>query len=92
MKATTPVNPGREGEGLICIYTQDWRDVEDVRRVIGELRALGITDRLYYKADAQTLQGMSGSVYCSPRDTALELTTKGRQWFRENGIPFPTKL
>lgn len=89
MKATTAANPGREGAGLICVYTEDWRDVDDIRRVLAELRRLGVTDRLYYKADAQTLRYESGSIYCSPRETTLELTKKGRVWYQEKGEELP---
>jgi hypothetical protein len=89
MKATTAANPGREAGGLICVYTQDWRDIADIRRVLSELRSLGIADKLYYKADAQTLRGLSGSIYCSPRSTALEVTAKGKVWYGQSGVPVP---
>jgi hypothetical protein len=87
MKASTAsrLTGVREGTGLICIYTKDWTDIEDVRRVLGGLRALGISDCLYYKADALTLLFMSGSVYCSRETTGLELIPKGREWYRETG-------
>jgi hypothetical protein len=92
MKASTPLTGVREGAGLICIYTKSWQDIADIRRVLSELRKLGISDRIYYKADAQTLLGMSGSVYGSRQGTELEITPKGREWYREMDTPIPTSL
>lgn len=42
---------------VICVYTNDWTDREDVMRVREELRNLGITDKIPYKADEDTLSG-----------------------------------
>jgi len=42
---------------VICVYTYDWTDEADVRRVREELRALGITSRIAYKADSDTDAG-----------------------------------
>lgn len=43
-------------ETLICVYTHDFTDVEDVRRVLDELLALNLCrsegKRIYYKCDA----------------------------------------
>jgi len=46
-------------EQLICVYTKDFRDVDDVLRVLREIEALGILDAnagrtIYYKHDAFT--------------------------------------
>jgi len=41
---------------VICVYTYDWTDEADVRRIRVELRALGITQKIPYKADADTLR------------------------------------
>ena len=41
---------------VICVYTYDWTDEADVRRIRAELRALGITQKIPYKADADTLR------------------------------------
>ncbi len=49
--ATEPENK------VICVYTYDWTDEEDVKRVREELRALGITRKIPYKADEDTLSG-----------------------------------
>ena len=42
---------------VICVYTYDWMDVEDVRRIRAELRSLGIVTRIPYKTDEDTLAG-----------------------------------
>ena len=47
---------------VICVYTYDGGDLADVRRVRAELRALGFTRPMGWKADATTLAG----VYSSP--------------------------
>src|SRR5262249_57916631 len=41
----------------LCVYTYDWTDQADVRRVRDQLRQLGITDPIPYKADHDTLAG-----------------------------------
>ncbi|MFQ5603464.1 MAG: putative phosphothreonine lyase domain-containing protein [bacterium] len=47
---------------VLCIYTYDWTDREDVMRVRAELRKLGVTAKIPYKADADTTAGR----YASP--------------------------
>lgn len=42
---------------VICVYTYDWTDEQDVGRVRRELRQLGFTQKLPYKADEDTLAG-----------------------------------
>lgn len=42
---------------VICVYTYDWKDLKDVRGVRGELRKLGITAKIPYKSDEDTLTG-----------------------------------
>ncbi len=42
---------------VICVYTYNWTDEEDVRRIREELRKLGITGKIPYKADEDTLKG-----------------------------------
>lgn len=47
-------NPNKR---VICVYTYDWTDVEDVRRIREELRRLGFTTKIPYKADEDTYAG-----------------------------------
>ncbi|MBI4190314.1 MAG: DUF1917 domain-containing protein [Betaproteobacteria bacterium] len=42
---------------VICVYTYDWTDEEDVRGIRQELRQLGITSKIPYKADENTYAG-----------------------------------
>lgn len=42
---------------LTCVYTHDFEDHDDVRRVLVALRGLGFNGRLSYKRDLDTLQG-----------------------------------
>lgn len=48
---------------VICVYTYDYEDREDVMRVRQVLRELGIQRPIRYKADAQTRAGSYGSDY-----------------------------
>ncbi len=42
---------------VICVYTYDYKDEEDVKRIREELRKLGITWKIPYKADKDTMKG-----------------------------------
>ena len=42
---------------VICVYTYDWTDKEDVLRIRAELRALGIIYKIPYKSDEDTDKG-----------------------------------
>jgi hypothetical protein len=57
--ATMKPNPNtvKPDEKVICIYTYDSEDREDVERVLVSLRNLGIRDRAFYKEDAVTIAG-----------------------------------
>jgi hypothetical protein len=45
---------------VTCVYTYDFDDQDDVRRVLTGLRSLGFSARLAYKTDADTLEGHYG--------------------------------
>jgi hypothetical protein len=45
------------GVGVICVYTYDWEDKEDVMTIREALRGIGITQKLPYKADEDTHAG-----------------------------------
>ena len=57
--ATARPNPNAKNPDIkvICVYTYDWTDEEDVRRIREELRKLGITQKISYKTDEDTLKG-----------------------------------
>ncbi len=48
---------GKSKARVICVYTYDWTDERDVRRVREELRNLGIKNKISYKADEDTFNG-----------------------------------
>ena len=43
---------------VICVYTRDYTDEEDVMRVEQQLRMIGITGQLSYKPDIYTTLGI----------------------------------
>ncbi|MBI4369588.1 MAG: DUF1917 domain-containing protein [Elusimicrobia bacterium] len=57
--ATAKPNPNASDPArkVICVYSYDWEDKEDVMRIRAELRALGIVWKIPYKADADTDAG-----------------------------------
>lgn len=46
-----------DDQKVICVYTYNWHDKEDVFRVENSLRLLGIESDLFYKTDNNTLEG-----------------------------------
>jgi hypothetical protein len=72
--ATMRENPNAASSGtkLICVYTKDCRDIEDMRQALIRLRELGFNQRLSYKTDDDTIQGKYGkgsSLYTSQANT-----------------------
>lgn len=67
----------RSGKRVICAYTYDFTDREDVTRVLAGLRDLGFGERLSYKTDVDTLAGRYGSgaaIYVSqPNQLTFEI-------------------
>jgi hypothetical protein len=76
---------------VICIYTDDFRDTEDILRVLSELVATGMVKPgkpIYYKADAFTLlniksanagyYGLQASLYSSHDMLASASVTKSK--------------
>lgn len=66
--AKVATNDGSNRSRLICVYTQDFGDMEDVKRVLKGLIAVGLVDEnkqpIYYKCDAYThLDIMSKNEY-----------------------------
>lgn len=51
------------GEYVICVYTENYLNMEDVQRVRDKLRELGFTQRLYYKPDIYTYLGIYSKVF-----------------------------
>lgn len=61
--STARGTPDPTKERVICVYTVDYKDLDDVGRVRDRLFELGWQRTLYYKADYQTARGESGSLY-----------------------------
>jgi Domain of unknown function (DUF1917) len=65
--AKVATDDGSENRRLICVYTEDFTDEEDVRKVLDKMRELHLTKAeqgIYYKCDAYTyLNIMSGNDY-----------------------------
>lgn len=79
----------QQANHLICVYTKDFSDLDDVRRVLEELIELGLAPRaadgaIYYKTDAYTYldidssnsYGLKASLYSSKDIIGLSKTTK----------------
>jgi Bles03-like protein len=63
--------PGSTSRGQ-AIYTKDYRDQQDLARVLAKLRAMGISRRLSYKEDAATRAlryGSGAALYVSQPGT-----------------------
>ena len=61
IKCTTAksYNP-QSGKAVICVYTYDHKDEEDVMRIRGALRDLGFDEKMPYKTDWATRKGQYG--------------------------------
>lgn len=65
--ATADPEARRDNSRLICIYTKNFSDLADVRRVLMELVELGLAPlttsdgAIYYKADVYTYLGIDAS-------------------------------
>ena len=78
MKVAT--TPGKDGHSrVICVYTKNFLDKEDVMNVHAQLRHLGCTETIYYKPDIYTTYGIYASnkygikpCYYSSRDAKEE--------------------
>lgn len=85
--ATARPNPNelKEGLKLICVYTYNSEDKDDVLRILQSLRELGFLHSLTYKTDETTVKGeysfnTSGPVskYYARKGMVELLTPKGR--------------
>jgi hypothetical protein len=79
MKASTSIST--KEDGLTCIYTRDFRDIDDVKRILISLRNIGFHQHVAYKADEQTHAKISGSLYWSPPNSTEILVSKAGKLF-----------
>lgn len=42
---------------VIIVYAADWRDLDDLRRMLRVIRNAGFTSRIYFKRDVESLAG-----------------------------------
>jgi hypothetical protein len=49
------------GSYIICVFTADWADEDDVMRTRDVLRELGVTQEIGYKRDIETFNGVYGT-------------------------------
>lgn len=61
--STRKIDPdvGRSDRHVICVYTYNWTDEADVLRIRQALRELGVTWKIHYKSDADTIAGKYAS-------------------------------
>jgi len=67
-KVSTSYSSSLKDSHVICVYTLDYRDVENVKGVLKVLRRLGIKGVLSYKTNKTTKEGIYGrgaSIYSS---------------------------
>ena len=82
-------NPNaRPGHHVICVYTRDCRDGEDVHRVLEGLRRAGFTDKLWYREDGATYAGM----YARSGPSSLYLSKERETSFGHLRDPIPAPL
>jgi len=55
VRTQTGQNPSHK---VICVYTYDWKDRQDVQRIREELRKIGIIRKVSYKTDEDTERGI----------------------------------
>lgn len=91
--ATAKPNPNASSpnEKVICVYTYNWLDTDDVFRVEQALRAIGIEQTIYYKADSDT----GGGQYKNRGDSNIsKYVSKGVKNYKKhplhslNGVGF----
>ncbi|WP_274919635.1 putative phosphothreonine lyase domain-containing protein [Streptomyces sp. WZ-12] len=72
-----------------CVYTRDYRDLDDLRRILTELRDIGARGWIDYKRDCDTqreLYGRGAAYSCSPPGTVdikVPRWSVGREMDRE---------
>ncbi|AEW98191.1 MULTISPECIES: putative phosphothreonine lyase domain-containing protein [Streptomycetaceae] len=73
-----------------CVYTRDYRDLDDLRRILTVLRELGVHGWIDYKRDCDTARGLYGRGalywYSPPGTVAIDVPSwsVGREMDRES--------
>lgn len=59
-KVSTALGSMGRDTHVICVYTQDWSNLQDLMQARNVLRSLGFTEELSYKRDIDTLNWVYG--------------------------------
>nr|WP_239151067.1 putative phosphothreonine lyase domain-containg protein [Burkholderia pseudomallei] len=59
-KVSTALRSMGRDTHVICVYTEDWTDTQELMRTRDVLRSLGFTEELGYKRDIDTKSGVYG--------------------------------
>ena len=79
-KVSTKKN-ARNNQHVICIYTDDYNDIQIVAKCYYELRRFGFSQRLFYKTDQQTIAGVYSGGKLRPWLYASEMfEPSGEHW------------
>ncbi|XP_065917216.1 uncharacterized protein [Dysidea avara] len=87
VSTTKPSQRQSDNTHVICIYTEDYTNVEDVMRIRRELRSMGINELLRYKPDIYTIfdiyynnpYQIKASVYASTGQETLFNPTRNQE-------------
>lgn len=78
-----------------CIYTRDYRDIDDLHHVLTVLRELGIEGWIDYKRDCDTARGLYGRGalhwFSPPGTVSIEAPkwSVGREMDHGSAVPTP---
>lgn len=59
-KVSTSLSQVKNNEYVICVYTKDWSDVEDLKKTRASLSSVGFTKKIKYKRDIDTFNNVKG--------------------------------
>jgi len=59
-KVSTKMGIPKFKKHVICVYTKDWSDIQDLERTREVLREIGFKRPLKYKRDIETINGVYG--------------------------------
>lgn len=74
---------------VVILYAADWRDLDDLRRMLRRIREAGINQKVYFKRDRETLAGKYSqqgrptvSVWGSPSGDTIQTkwVGNGKAW------------
>lgn len=60
-KTSTAMSSANYDNYVICVYTNNWEDMDDLKKSREVLRELGFTDPISYKRDVETMNHVYGT-------------------------------